>query len=169
MQIFKDRHGHQWVVELNVAQQMRVKAALGVNVFDLFDMQGLAALATDLIKLCNILWVLCERQAKERGISEEGFGEALAGDSLDDAFTAFTQELIDFFPRKAERENIRRAVAKTHQINQRVQERAVRKIEEIDVDRLVDEAEKEVTRLSQGGTRSAAGDSPVSSESTPSP
>ena len=53
--------------------------------------------ANDPILLCDILWVLCEQQAKADGVTDEDFGSSLAGDSIETATRAFLDELVDFF------------------------------------------------------------------------
>ena len=106
MQIFKDREGREWQVVLNVFQMKRVRAALGidlVNVIEL-DREGnvkvelIDRIANDPCLLVDILWVLVQDQARTLNVTDEQFGTALAGDAIENATKAFLDELVDFFP-----------------------------------------------------------------------
>lgn len=162
MQVFRDRMGRDWVLELNVAQVATVKALTGVDLWKAFDEQlkPLAELLGDLQKVCEVLFALVRRQAAERQITAEQFGEGLAGDSLQGAAEALAQELIDFFPDRARRENLRRVVQKQRQADQLMQERIARTIEAVQPESLVEEAL---------AGRSSPGDSPAVPESIPGP
>ena len=162
MQVFRDRMGRDWVLELNVAQIAAVKAIAGVDLWRAFDEQlkPLAELMGDLGKVCEVLYALVRRQAAERQISAEQFGEGLAGDSLQGAAEALAQELIDFFPDRARRENLRRVVAKQRQADQLLQEKIAKDIEAVDPESLAQAA---------WGGRNSPGDSPALPASIPDP
>ncbi len=106
MKMFRDSDGRSWEVVLNVAQMKRVRAALGVDLANVIALGKDGAVRVDLLDriandpclLVDILWVLVEGQAKERGVTDEGFGSALAGDSIDAATRALLDELVEFFP-----------------------------------------------------------------------
>ena len=106
MRQFTDNKGRTWDVELNVRQMKRVRDVLGVDLVNVItaDRDGgvatdtLDRVANDPILLVDILWVLCEGQAKPAGVTDEDFGSALAGDSITEATKAFLDELVDFFP-----------------------------------------------------------------------
>jgi len=106
MRIFKDKNGQEWQVVLNVRQMKRVRAALGVDLVNVITLDKDGAVKVDLVDriandpclLVDILWVLVEEQAKAIGKTDEQFGEALAGEAIEDATRAFLDELVDFFP-----------------------------------------------------------------------
>ena len=106
MKTFTDGKGRVWEVELNVRQMKRVRDILGVDLVNVIQTDKDGAIATDTIDrvandpilLCDILWVLCEGQAKASGVTDEDFGSSLAGDSIEEATRAFLDELVDFFP-----------------------------------------------------------------------
>ena len=96
MHKFRDGQGREWCVSLNIAQARKVKEQLdGLN---LLDAEQLQRLAEDPYTAANVLYVLCERQCQAAGVTDEQFGEALAGDSFEEAVAALLQELVDFFP-----------------------------------------------------------------------
>ena len=106
MRQFTDTKGRVWDVELNVRQMKRVRDVLGIDLVNVIQAGKDGAVATDTldrvandpILLVDILWVLCEGQAKAAGVTDDDFGSSLAGDSISDATRAFLDELVDFFP-----------------------------------------------------------------------
>ena len=106
MRQFTDTKDRVWEVELNVRQMKRVRDILGIDLVNVIQAGKDGAVATgtldrvanDPILLVDILWVLCEGQAKAAGVTDDDFGSSLAGDSISDATRAFLDELVDFFP-----------------------------------------------------------------------
>ena len=106
MRQFTDTKERVWKVELNVRQMKRVRDILGIDLVNVIQAGKDGAVATDTldrvandpILLVDILWVLCEGQAKAAGVTDDDFGSSLAGDSISDATRAFLDELVDFFP-----------------------------------------------------------------------
>ena len=106
MRQFTDTKERVWEVELNVRQMKRVRDILGIDLVNVIQAGKDGAVATDTldrvandpILLVDILWVLCEGQAKAAGVTDDDFGSSLAGDSISDATKAFLDELVDFFP-----------------------------------------------------------------------
>ena len=106
MRQFTDTKERVWDVELNVRQMKRVRDVLGIDLVNVIQAGKDGAVATDTldmvandpILLVDILWVLCEVQAKAAGVTDDDFGSSLAGDSISDATRAFLDELVDFFP-----------------------------------------------------------------------
>ena len=117
MRIFKDRNGQDWQIVLNVNQMKRIRAALGVDLVNAVALGKDGNVQADLVDriandpclLVDILWVVCEEQAKEDGVSDVDFGSSLAGDAVEEATRAFLDELVDFFP-GARRLFLRKAV-----------------------------------------------------------
>lgn len=138
MASFKDSKDQQWTVGITVNTVKRVRAALN---FDLLatveDKAALMRLATDRELLVDVLFAVCEPQAKERGINGEGFAEALGGgDGLEAAATAMLEALADFFP-KHRREPLHLALAKLRQVQEKAGQLATAKINAIDLDALL--------------------------------
>ena len=106
MRIFKDKNGQDWQIVLNVHQMKRIRAALGIDLVNVItlDKEGVVKvdmidrIANDPCLLVDILWVLVEEQAKAINVTDEQFGTALAGESIENATKAFLDELVDFFP-----------------------------------------------------------------------
>lgn len=111
MQIFKDFEGREWTIDLNIATAREIRRRMAtvesLQDVDFLDHASLLLSLNDVFFAADLLFVVCESQANERGIDSEAFGRALRGDVLFDAIAAFTAEYIDFFPDPTIREKIR--------------------------------------------------------------
>lgn len=156
MHVFKDAAGRAWEVVIDVAAVRRVRAAVGLDLLALAEngARPLGELLGDAVLVVEVLYVLCEPQAKAASVSDEDFGRLFAGDVLEAATDAFTEELVDFFPRRL-REAMRRMLAKARDLSARMLTQVEAKIDAIDLDSLV-------TTLN-----ASSGKPPASSVSTP--
>lgn len=159
MRAFTDREGRQWPVSINVTAIKRCRALVDVDIHALLNdgFQGLAALLADPCKLVDVIFVLCQGEAEKRGVTDEDFGAALAGDALMAATDAFLAELADFFPDPRERAGIRKVIEKGRRMTERILEAREARIDSLDVD-------AEARRLI-----GSSGSSPAPSDSTPDP
>ena len=106
MKSFRDNCGRTWTIALNVWEVKRIRSILGVDLANVITLDRDGKVQVDLVDriandpclLVDILWVLVESEAKERGVADVDFGSALAGDSITEATKAFLDELVDFFP-----------------------------------------------------------------------
>jgi len=95
---FKDNKERSWTIDINVAVVKRVKARIQIDLLEAFNGKFLEDLSRDPVRLVDLLYVLCEAQATAVGITDEQFGEAMAGDSILSATDAFISALVDFSP-----------------------------------------------------------------------
>jgi hypothetical protein len=101
MRTFKDAKGREWKIGVTVSSVKRVK---DLAKFDLLRVRDhLVSLTTDPELLANVLCAICRPQLEALGISDEEFGEGLAGDPIDHATRALLEDLADFFPQPAQR------------------------------------------------------------------
>ena len=98
MPTFTDAGGRSWTVDVVVSAVKRVRAILGVDLLDVANGDLLSRLADDPVLLVDVLYVLLKPEADGRGVTDEDFGRALAGDVLDEASAALMKGLLDFFP-----------------------------------------------------------------------
>jgi hypothetical protein len=159
MHTFTDNAGRVWTIAVNVATIKRVQGLLKVNLYKLLDdnFKGLGELLGDIIQLVDVLYCLCKEEAEARKVSDEDFGRALAGDAITLATDAFLEELIDFFPEARARSSLRKIVAESKKVRDRLMGRAEKVLESFDADR---EANKLLRSF---------GIAPESSASTPDP
>jgi hypothetical protein len=94
---FTDAKGREWRIALTYGVMQQVKEDLGIDLLvvqnGVVQSQGL----NDLKAFVNLLFVVCEDQAKEQSLSDVDFGRSLDGTSLKEAFAAFQAEYDDFF------------------------------------------------------------------------
>ena len=167
MKTFRDNDGRSWNLTLNVYAVKKVRDLLGVDLLDLGgetptkEKPGLLyRLIADPVLLVDVLYVVCKGQADQAGVTDEQFGQAMAGDVIDAATKAFLEELADFTPSPRDRARARKVIDATWNLIDRAQ------------DLLDAKAEKELpaaieSALSVLGSSSTS--SPDSSASSPAP
>ncbi len=152
MHQFKDSEGRPWQVVLNGYQLKRLKEQID---FDARDHQSILRAADDPVLLCNVLFLLCEDQAKSKCISDEDFGRALGGDAIDDATEAYLLESTDFFPR-SQRPALKQVLKTMKSYKERATTLATEKLNSPAMKKLVTNAMKEssqkIDRLLAGTT-----------------
>jgi hypothetical protein len=97
MHKFKDNQGREWSLSLNGWQLKKLKETLG---FDAREHESILRAANDPCLLCDVLFVMCQDQAKELSVTDEDFGKAMTGDAIEAAIDAYMQETADFSPRQ---------------------------------------------------------------------
>ena len=167
MKSFTDNTGRAWTLVVNVATIKRVRALCGVDLNSIVEVEDgkpsaklLERLSGDPVLLVDVLYAVCKPECDQRGVSDEDFGAAMAGDSVEAATDALLDEVIDFFP-----ETKRRAFRKILSASRRFGEAAKRRLAELLEDgKFEDALVSELERLT-GLSPSA----PESAESTPTP
>lgn len=97
MPSFKDSVGREWLVRLSGPRIEEVSKAVGINLVSLSD-PVFPKFAEDMSLIPRCLWIICRKQALQANVDAEQFGEAVAGDCLEDAGKALTEAILDFFP-----------------------------------------------------------------------
>ena len=138
MRVFKDNAGRDWEVAVLGDAVKRVKGALGIDLLDSAGGQVIEQLVNDPVLLCDMVYCLCERQAEARGVSDEDFGRAMAGDAVDAACDAFLQELVCFFP-QPRRRVMEKALEKMGQLQTRLADGMTEMIDSPEVEQAIDQ------------------------------
>ena len=115
MRNFIDSSGRVWVVDVSVTTINRVRTLTGVNLLEVIQGELIEQLSSDPILLADCLYAVCQPQAVREGVSDEAFGQSLAGDVIDRATTALLEGLIEFFP-ESKRRLLEKATAKYRQV-----------------------------------------------------
>jgi hypothetical protein len=136
MRTFKDNAGRTWTIAVTVGSVKRVKSLLGINLYECAGGSLLDRLANDIEMLVDLIYVLCKPEADKANVTDEQFGEALSGDAIDHATTAFKEELVIFFP-SGQREVMRAALAKADDVQKRAMTLALEKIDSMDPEQLI--------------------------------
>lgn len=90
--IFKDAEGREWVIRFDYGTLCRIEDELGYKILE--DPSSLPTGVRDVVKM---LWLLIEKQAKEKGVSAQSFGESLQGATINSAILCMVEELAVFF------------------------------------------------------------------------
>ena len=160
MKTFKDNADRTWTVTVNVDSIKRVRSLLNIDLMEAVEGKLIEQLIGDPVLLCDVIYCVCKEDADAKGITDEEFGRAMAGDAIELATTALLEELVDFFP-QGKRQLLRKALAKLETL----QETMLAVVSErLDSPELDAQLLAELRKLGD-----SSGDSPASSESTPVP
>ena len=134
MKSFTDNLGRTWTLVVNVAAIKRVRALCGVDLNAIVEIDRnnnptaelLERLSTDPVLLVDVLYAVCKTECDQKGVSDEDFGAAMAGDAIEQATAALLDEVVDFFP-TAKRAALQKILAATR----RIEALAKKKLEDI--------------------------------------
>jgi hypothetical protein len=120
MRTFTDTGQRTWNLKIGLASARQVREATGGRVDFLAGAKTgghdvFRVLSQDLELLGQVLWILCESQAEEAGVSELQFVEAFDMTTLEGATTALMEAVIDFFPSRSQA-LLREGIAMAQQI-----------------------------------------------------
>jgi hypothetical protein len=140
MKQFADNAARTWGITVNVAAVKRLRDLLQVNLLEIADQKGklLERLIEDPCLLCDVLYCLVKPEADTKEITDEQFGQALAGDALGAATDALLAEIADFFP-KGRREIMRRVIAKLTALQEKATSLALVKLDDPQLDKQLEE------------------------------
>jgi hypothetical protein len=137
MKFFKDIKDGSWELSINVAAIKKIRDVLNA---DLLDIQTtLPRLLADPIFLVDVLYCLCKSQADAKGVSDEQFGEGMAGDCLGFAKNTLMEELKSFFPSLEERNAVDRLIKKGNEMLDLLRKKSLLKLEQTDLNAKADE------------------------------
>ena len=141
MKTFKDMTGLEWRVSVNITTIKRVKGMCDVDLLDIGADENniIARLMDDPILLCNVIYSICAPQATEHGISDEAFGEAMAGDAIDSATDAVLSDLVDFIP-ASKRPALRKMYEKLQAYQTKACDLAMEQLNDPELDAKIEEA-----------------------------
>ena len=115
MKQFVDNAGRSWGITINVDAIRRVRDSLNVDLLAAVEGKLIERLVNDPILLCDVIYVICKSEVDQRGVTDEDFGRAMAGDAIDQATASLLEELVSFFP-KGRRELLTKALGKFRQL-----------------------------------------------------
>lgn len=170
MRTFKDNEGISWIIEILVETVLKIRAEYDVDLVGLTP-KTLGKLEEDPILLCQIIWALCEEQAKARNIDAEAFARAIGGDPLDAAWDAISGAISDF-SRGRKRSRWEKVLALTARMNEK-EDKLLERVEDPEILKRINEAmetrankalEAGLTRLSSATTSPESPESDQSDE-----
>lgn len=137
MRTFKDNAGREWAIAITLDAVKRVKAALKIDLLDIRSPRQpggpplVMDLQTDVLLLCDAIYVLVQPQAEGRNVNDEEFGRGLTGDAIAAAHQAFMEELADFFRSLPNKQAEAQAVVKTTEMVRAISSRAAQKVDQL--------------------------------------
>lgn len=136
MHVFKDKLDRSWLLVITVLGVKRCRGLLGIDLYALVDenFERLAKLLADPVSLVDVLFVLCQDQARMLGLTDEDFGRSFGGDTLEQAAEAFLAELVDFFPNPRIRAGLTEVIRKGKQLRERILDHAELMLKQVDID-----------------------------------
>ena len=137
MPSFEDCSGRTWVVEVNINTMRRVRQMVDYDLAKALTEEGLAAIAGDPVLLVDVLYCICQPQATTRGVTDEQFGEAMAGDAIEAGATALLDACAEFAP-KAQRQPIKRMLESSRKLAAIMSEEAMQKLDSVDLSEVLE-------------------------------
>ena len=134
MKSFKDSAGREWNIVINVGQISRLRDRLNIDLAKLYESEArlYTEVVLDPVAFVNLLFVICEKQAAEKQVTDVQFGEGFDGDTYELAMEAFEEEMLLFFP-KRQRETLTRAKTKGEEIRTKAIEIAHTRLNNLNV------------------------------------
>ena len=153
MKTFKDNCDRVWTLSINVQALKRVKSLLpGIDLLALEegDPPLCVRLSTDVILLCDVLFVLLKPDADVLNVTDEEFARGLGGDGLALATAALGAELQDFFL-KLGRKDLARVIATQETLVQKIWAQTDQAVADLDLDSLIAQSKTKRPSLKASG------------------
>ena len=161
MKSFTDNAGRSWTVTINVDAIKRVRGLLEVDLLEIVEGTLIEKLIRDPVLLCDVVYVVCKPEADAKGVSDEDFGRAMAGDAIEHATKALLEELVGFSPSPRDRVNLGRVLETTWRVMDKARDLIEQRLTSGQLDEQIERALANAADLS--------GSAPASSGSTPAP
>ena len=140
-----DRKSNVWIVEIDTSTLRRVKAVTGVNLLECVEGDLIERLSSDVLLLVDVLYAILQPQADQQQITDEQFGEGLAGDVITDATTALLEAMVAFFP-EPRRRLLKTAAAKYAAVQTKAMEMVQAKLDSPELEKqLIDQLRIDLT------------------------
>jgi len=159
MKTFTDNASRVWTVAINVNAIKRVRTLANVNLLEVIEGTLLERLIRDPVLLCDVVYAVCKPEADKIGVSDEEFGQAMAGDAIDQATKTLLEELVGFSPSRQARINLQRILETTWRVMNKAHEAVAARIDSGEIERAAEQL--------LATSSSSSGSSPASLESSP--
>ena len=159
MKTFTDNAGRTWTIAINVDAIKRVRGLLDIDLLEIVEGKLIEKLIRDPVLLCDVVYAVCKPEADAKGVSDEEFGRAMAGDAIELATKALLEDLVGFSPSPRDRANLQRVLETTWRVMDKARDLVEARLDSVNVEKVVQQA------LATVGNSSGA--VPASSESSP--
>jgi hypothetical protein len=96
--VYTDKFGRDWRLEFTYGNAKRIKSELKLDFVNAHNGKALEAITSDDDLLCTVLWMLCEEQATEAGVSNQQWADGIDGDTMGKAIVAVEIAVLNFTP-----------------------------------------------------------------------
>lgn len=159
MKTFTDNAGRNWTIAINVDAIKRVRGLLDIDLLEIVEGKLIEKLIRDPVLLCDVVYAVCKPEADAKGVSDEEFGRAMAGDAIELATKALLEDLVGFSPSPRDRANLQRVLETTWRVMDKARDLVEARLDSVNVEQVVQQA------LATAGNSSGA--VPASSASSP--
>ncbi len=159
MKTFTDNAGRTWTIAINVDAIKRVRGLLDVDLLEIVEGKLIEKLIRDPVLLCDVVYAVCKPEADAKGVSDEEFGRAMAGDAIELATKALLEDLVGFSPSPRDRANLQRVLETTWRVMEKARDLVEARLDSVNVEKVVEQA------LATAGSSSGA--APELSASSP--
>lgn len=166
---FIDTCNRRWDLSITVGTVKRVRQLCGVDLYDALGGAVLSELAADPVKLVDVLYAIAKPQADAADVTDEAFGESMAGDAILHATNALLEGLTSFFARPGQREAFRAVLEKLDQVQEGAERVVLERARAIDAAEIVREIEQSLPSLESSSKPSTEPPASAGSTQTPSP
>ena len=135
---FKDNAGRTWTIAVTVSGVKRVRDVLGLDLLD--TQSAIPRLMIDPVLLCDAAYVLLKPQCDQQSITDEMFGEGLAGDAITHCRRAVLEAVTDFFDDPADRKRIAEILPTVNQFLAKVRQTLDRAVSNPEIKKRLAEA-----------------------------
>ncbi len=158
MKAFKDSTGREWSLAITIDTVKRIRDVLKIDLLDLFGGEPplLTRLDTDVILLCDTIYVALKPQADAASVTSEQFGAALGGEAIIAARDAFMESLSDFF-QSLRRPEVVKAISKQTELVTAAVQLAGQRIENLNVPEILSQTFGEPSTSWQASSESTPG------------
>jgi hypothetical protein len=87
-----------------------------------------------------VVYAVCKPEAEAKGVSDEEFGRAMAGDAIEQATRALLEDLVGFSPSRRSRANLQRVLEATWRVMDRAQDLVTARLDGGELERLMEQA-----------------------------
>lgn len=131
MATFTDNKQREWEVRIDAPAIMRIRADCDPKFLfhDSPEDNTFTRLRSDPVLLCRVIYLLCDKQRQERGITEEDFYLHVIGNAIDSATEAMLAAIIFFTP-KADRTLLEAGVRRQQAMHDKIVSLAMKRLDD---------------------------------------
>jgi len=134
---FSDNAGRTWTVTINVDAIKRVRGLLDLDLLSILDGKLIERLYRDPVLLCDVVYAVCKPEADAKGVSDEEFGRAMAGDAIEHATKTLLEELVGFSPSPRDRANLQRILETTWRVMDKARDLVEARLATVDTEQII--------------------------------